>query len=78
MRDVSSLMPGKSQPSFDCIYTNLSPFSLYWQESQAAWRCAGTEGLIRFSLFLTLLKAESYVRFKSERCVGGFATVHKS
>lgn len=52
----------KSQPSFDCTYTNLFPFSLCWQESQAAWRCAGTEGLTHFSLFLILLKAELYVR----------------
>ena len=67
----------QSQHSLDCTYTNLSHFSLCWQESQAAWRCAGTEGLIHFSLFLILLKAEFYVRSKPKWSLRGFTTVYK-
>lgn len=70
-------MLGQFQPSFDCTYANLFPFSLCWQESQAAWRCAGTEGLIHFSLLLILLIAESYVRSEQKLVLERFTAVYK-
>lgn len=59
-------MPRQSQPSFDCTSTNSSHLSLCWQESQAAWRCAGTEGLSHFSLFFIPPRVEFYVQSKPD------------
>ena len=73
----TTVIVGQSQPSFDCTYANLFPFSLCWQESQAAWRCAGTEGLIHFSLLLILLRAESYVRSEQKLVLERFTAVYK-
>lgn len=77
MSDVSYLCLGNLNLLLICTYTNLFPFSLCWQESQAAWGCAGKEGLSHFYLFLILLRVEFYVRFEQKLVLERFTTVYK-
>ena len=77
MSDVSYLCLGNLNLLLIGTYTNLFPFSLCWQESQAAWGCAGTEGLSHFSLFLILLRVEFYVRSEQKLVLERFTAVYK-